>query len=224
MKKKFETMMTFHVRFDINNENLAYGSAIADRIREAVTQYINHGITEDTKSDFIYFQPASTFTMNGRELAEMDESTGVDNTKAKITFCAVVDQVTDEASANRHTPNVWRIGGLRNMRQAIRAYTANRVFAKSHPLASRVKPFDATDGNAIYGESDYYTLPSLPIKTMELAVQRMRHKESRQVNEVINEQLTEEVLDILEGLFEDGLPANYEMTARESRVSSPEPF
>lgn len=224
MKKKFETMMTFHIRFDINNENLAYGSAIADRIREAVTQYINHGITEDTKSDFIYFRPASTFIVDGRELSEMDESTGIDNTKAKITFCSVVDHVTDEASASRHTPNVWRVGGLRNMRQALRAYASNRVFVKTHPLASRVKPFDATDGNLLHADNDYYTLPSLPIKTMELAVQRMRHKESRQVNEAINNQLTEEVLDILEGLFEDGLPANYEMTAREGRIASPEPF
>lgn len=227
MKKKFETMFTVHVRYDINNEDYSYGNDISQRIQQAVQSYIQQGLqTDEGLNGIIYFAPKNNFTHDGPAVANAEPSTSGDNTLAKITFSQIVDSVTDFASENRHSPNVWFVGGLRNLRTQIRVYMNNRTVMKNSPLAVRARQFDASEPSSWshVDNRDYYTLPILPNRTMELAIQRTRNNESRIVTDGIAEQLQEQVLDILDGLFEDGLPVQHDFTPREARVATPEPF
>lgn len=201
--KKYESMFVVHVRYDINSDQYNDASDIHVYIQNKVNEYLRARMALDMES-----YPTSVFVSTNQEVENADRQMGL---KARVTFATTVDSVMSDASENRRSPNVWFLGRLASAAHMAREWVAyGRTIGGNNELAARARSFDTQEAG-----SDSIQLPTLPYNTMRLIFNRARENFYTDNNKRWHQSIKESTVDVLEGLFEDGLPVDRELTQNE---------
>lgn len=210
MKKKYESMFVVHVRYDINSDVFQDANDVHYYINSRVKQFIDHSLYVDQPTYEQVFVPSSV---------DVDIADRMNGLKAHVSFTGVVDSIISEASDSRRTPNVWMAGRLMSLSASIRDWMSSvRSIRPNDRFITRARQFDSND---IPGEN--VLLPTLPLNTMRMIVNKCRERFVNADNSAWCDAMKESTLDVLDGLFEDGLPIDRELTANEIG-SGAEPF
>jgi tRNA/tmRNA/rRNA uracil-C5-methylase (TrmA/RlmC/RlmD family) len=204
MTHKFETLIAVHIRYDMPNADLHYAELLSVKMRETI---INH----------IQSQPIDELRTTADEL---NMEVNLSPYRARVTYAGAQDSITSEASENRRSPNVFIYGRLASMGGMIAEMSSNRFrrIRKTSPLGQRAQHLDTAQHNSIISTNDeWVTLPTLPMSTARMILRRawntMRSNEDDRMVDLVQEA----TVDILDGIFEDGLPISREMTEAERR-------
>lgn len=210
MKKKYESMFVIHVRYDVNSDVFMDANDVHYYINSRVKNFIDHNLHIDQPQYEQVFLPTAT------EVEQAERENGL---KAYISYTGVLDSIVSEASDSRRTPNVWMAGRLMSMTSSVRDWLSNvRSISSSDRFINRARQFDSNDV-----PNEHVLLPTLPLNTMRMIVNRCRERFIVADSRAWYDAMKESALDVLEGLFEDGLPVDRELTQNEI-TNGAEPF
>lgn len=208
MKKKYEAIISFHVRFDANTENKEGAGDIVSEITRRLRTVMRRQF-EGTESSG-YAQVKFVETPVEVEQSEITQ----DGYVASVSWASENNWVLDEAGQNRHNPNVFMVGRMMTTSQAISefGYNSATVSPSETDLYRRALPFDT---QRMTGEPGLVTLPTLPASTMRRIIDTARHRYSDDMYTTWFKRLKTETIETIEGLFEDGLPVDTETSEPE---------
>lgn len=215
MKKKYESMFVVHVRYDVNAQEYGDAADVHEILSRELRHYLQHKLhTESTTSTGWH----NFFVGTEEEVDNSERSlTGL---KARVSWAGICDSALSEASDNRRNPNVWFLGRLTTIGNMTREWASYvRSLMPNDPFASRARQFDTREDTLNDGRVQ---LPTLPFNTMKLVFHRTRENYNSASNVAFNTEMKRATLDVLESLFEDGLPVDRELTANE--LNEVEPF
>ena len=204
MKTKFETMFVLHVRFDMNTPELHR----ADSIAEALRRYISEQLIENPP----YFMKATA------EEIETTDGPSTYEFKTRITYAGIRDFVTSLASASRRSPNVWNTGRLMTMSGSVADWTNNlRRIPRDSELGSRAQHLciGVTNFDSWLNEGKDILLPTVPLATSRMIIGKALAKFSIWNSERWSATVQECAVEVLDSMYEDGLPAGHELTDQE---------
>ena len=202
MKKKFESMFVVHVRYDVNTEHHGDASDVHVYIQNKFLEFLKTSLPQDQS------YPTNVFVNTTAEVENSDRQFGL---KARISYASTVDSVMSDASESRRSPNVWFLGRLSSAAHMAREWVSYaRTISNNDELASRARSFDTQEAGG-----DSIQLPTLPWNTMRLIFNRARENYYSNNNKMWHKSIKETTVDVLEGLFEDGLPVDRELTQSE---------
>lgn len=200
--KKYESMFVVHVRYDVNTDQYGDASDVHVYIQNKVIEHLKSSLTQDQS------YPTNVFVGTTAEVDNSDRQFGL---KASITYATTVDSVFSDASPSRRSPNVWFLGRLSSAAHMAREWVSYaRTIGNGDELATRARSFDTQEAGR-----DAIQLPTLPFNTMRLIFNRARENYFTENNAMWHKSIKESTIDVLEGLFEDGLPVDRELTQNE---------
>lgn len=204
MTHKFETLMAIHIRFDMQNEDLHYPEVLSAKMRDAIISYIQSQPIEELRTT----------------ADELNMEVNLSPYRARVTYAGVQESITSEASENRRQPNVFIYGRLASLSGMIAEMSSNRFrrIRRTSQLGQRAQHLNTAQPNSIISTNDeWITLPTLPMSTARMILRKawntMRSNEDDRMVDLVQEA----TVDILDGIFEDGLPVSREMTEAERR-------
>lgn len=203
MTHKFETLMAIHIRYDMANEDFYYADVLANRMRESIVSYIQS-------------MPFDELRTTAEELTQPE----VNPHKARVTYAGCQESVVSPASENRRSPNVFISGRLASIGAMVTeiASMGYRRLRKDSPLGQRAQHLNTASPNTIISSADeYITLPSVPMSTARMILRKAWNVQRAQESDRLRDFIQEATVEILDGIFEDGLPINSELTSAERR-------
>jgi hypothetical protein len=203
MTTKYEAIVTFHVRYDIAGSDVYSANDFLNRVCEVMRQSI-YGVTANP-----------TISVGSDEIAAIANGTqSGSSSTGRVTWAQVQDSGMSVASESRHNPNVVLAGYIASVDNIARSINSDyraidktdnpEMFERARHLSVDANP---TDNRTV--------LPTVPASTARVIARRAL-RELRTVPMVqLRRECQNSMFTILDGLYEDGLPLNYELTNEE---------
>jgi hypothetical protein len=199
MTTKYEALITLHVRYDIAGTDVYSANDFLSRVSDTVRSSL-YGINADSSIN----TPADTIAAISNGTQSGSGSTG------RVTWAGVIDSGMALASASRHNPNVVYTGYIASIDNIVRSINSDfraieevdnvELHQRARHLSVETFPSDTRT-----------VLPTVPASTARVIARRAL----RQLGTIPHAELRREcqraMVEILDGLYEDGLPLNYEM-------------
>jgi hypothetical protein len=199
MTTKYEAIITLHVRYDIAGTDIYSANDFLSRVSDTVRSSI-YGINAENSIS----ASAETIAAISNGTQSGSGSTG------RVTWAGVIDSGIALASASRHNPNVVYTGYIASIDNIVRSINSDfraieevdnvELHQRARHLSVDTFPSDTRT-----------VLPTVPASTARVIARRAL----RQLGSIPHAELRREcqaaMVEILDGLYEDGLPLNYEM-------------
>ncbi len=199
MTTKYEAIITLHVRYDIAGTDIYSASDFLSRVSDTVRSSI-YGINAENSIS----ASAETIAAISNGTQSGSGSTG------RVTWAGIIDSGMSLASASRHNPNVVSTGYIASIDNIVRSINSDfraieeRDNAELHQRARHLSV-------ETFPSDTRTVLPTVPASTARVIARRAL----RQLGSIPHAELRREcqaaMVEILDGLYEDGLPLNYEM-------------
>jgi hypothetical protein len=210
MTTKYEAIVTIHIRYDIAGTDVYNASDFLSRVCNTMRNSV-YGVTADASVN------ASADVIAGIANGTEPGSHSV----GRVTWAQVLDSGMSVASESRHTPNVVLAGYIASVDSIARSINNDyrsidkddnpEMFERSRHLSM----------NRVSEDTSRTLMPSVPSSTANVIARRAL----REVRSIPMLQLRREcqksMIEILDGLYEDGLPLNHEFSRSEINA---EPF
>lgn len=199
MTTKYEALITLHVRYDIAGSDIYSANDFLSRVCDVVRSSL-YGANAD---------PMVSAGADRIEAISDGSQTG-SGSIGRVTWAGITDTGMSTASASRHNPNVVHTGYIASIDNIVRSINSDyraieeRDDAELHQRARHL----SVD---TFPQDTRTVLPTVPATTARVIARRaLRHLGSIPVAE-LRRQCQIAMVEILDGLYEDGLPLNYEM-------------
>lgn len=203
MTTKYEAIVTMHIRYDIAGSDVYSANDFLSRVCDSMRSSI-YGVTANpivsAGSDVI--AAISSGAQSG------SPSTG------RVTWAQVNDSGMSLASESRHAPNVVLAGYIASVDNIVRSINGDfrsisqsnnpEMFARSRHLCVDALP-----------QETHTVLPTVPASTARVIARRALREMRVVPHEELRRQCQNSMVEILDGLYEDGLPLNHEFTNNE---------
>lgn len=207
MTTKYEAIVTMHIRYDIAGSDIYSANDFLSRACEVMRQSIYGTRADDTvnaSSDLI------------ARIANGEHPGG--GSVGRVTWAQVNDSGMALASESRHAPNVVLAGYIASVDNIVRSINGDfrsisqrsnpEMFARARHLCVDALP-----------QETHTVLPTVPASTARVIARRALREMRVAPHEELRRQCQNSMVEILDGLYEDGLPLNHEFTTSEA-----EPF
>jgi hypothetical protein len=203
MTTKYEAIVTMHIRYDIAGSDIYSANDFLSRVCDVMRQSI-YGIT-------------SAITVSAPPSLIEDISNGTQSgsgSVGRVTWAQVNDSGMALASESRHTPNVVLAGYIASVDNVVRSINSDfrsirqndnpEMFERARHLSVDAAP-----------EETRTVLPTVPASTARVIARRALREMRTTPMEELRRQCQNSMVEVLDGLYEDGLPLNHEFTTAE---------